>query len=453
MDDDTFTNIDRLTAQVARLKGQLEATEIANRLAAKERDEARKDAKYFEESRDAWERRYWQRSDAEAEARAGLRDRIAVLEDALHDFAANYDCDEGVPVCRVCKAKAVLETPAAKEHCPRRLMGEELPPHMPCDTGDHSKDYARDETIGRLQGALTASENERDHLKKSIAITDKNFRALQTDRDSLRVVNDGIRDQLSDEQERVRVLESALEAIDKHNRRHEDAMNSANEYTRAIRIAVIEALTPAPPAETPAPTEDWRQRHAEATTQLVTCDRQIDRLRAVIEGLRAELAAEKKRADEAEAKLRTFLSEETRLVCEDLRREEAAHAATTAKLGRAVAALQATANRLGCRVGLRDDCKVANGRQCYGCETLDVFDAILADADGTQAAEAWRRNYDGCTEDYMNELEAVYEAAKAYKTMHALTLSEARRWDNSATGQALTDALAAVDARRGAVKP
>lgn len=27
-----------------------------------------------------------------------------------------------------------------KENCPRRLMGEELPPHMPCDTGDHSRD-------------------------------------------------------------------------------------------------------------------------------------------------------------------------------------------------------------------------------------------------------------------------------------------------------------------------
>jgi hypothetical protein len=54
--------------------------------------------------------------------------------------------------------------------------------------------------------------------------------------------------------ERVRVLEGALEAIDMHNRRHEDHMNSANEYTRAIRIAVIEALNPAPPTETPAPT-------------------------------------------------------------------------------------------------------------------------------------------------------------------------------------------------------
>jgi hypothetical protein len=113
MDADTLANIDRLTAQVARLKGQLEAAEIANGLAAKERDAA--------------------------------RDRIAVLEDALHDFAANYDCDEGVPVCRACKAKAVLEAPA-KEHCPRRLMGEKLAPHMPCDTGDHSKDAKSAET-------------------------------------------------------------------------------------------------------------------------------------------------------------------------------------------------------------------------------------------------------------------------------------------------------------------
>lgn len=27
-----------------------------------------------------------------------------------------------------------------KEHCPRRLMGESLPPHMPCDRGDFSRD-------------------------------------------------------------------------------------------------------------------------------------------------------------------------------------------------------------------------------------------------------------------------------------------------------------------------
>lgn len=27
-----------------------------------------------------------------------------------------------------------------KEHCPRRLMGEDVAPHMPCDTGDFSRD-------------------------------------------------------------------------------------------------------------------------------------------------------------------------------------------------------------------------------------------------------------------------------------------------------------------------
>jgi hypothetical protein len=51
------------------------------------------------------------------------------------------------------------------------------------------------------------------------------------------------------------------------------------------------------------------------------------------------------------------------------------------------------------------------------------FDAILADADGTQAAEAWR------------ELEAVYEAAKAYDSTDA----GAKELRN------LKQALAAVD--------
>lgn len=27
-----------------------------------------------------------------------------------------------------------------KEHCPRRMAGEDLPRHLPCDTGDFSRD-------------------------------------------------------------------------------------------------------------------------------------------------------------------------------------------------------------------------------------------------------------------------------------------------------------------------
>jgi hypothetical protein len=115
-------------------------------------------------------------------------------------------------------------------------------------------------------------------------------------------------------------------------------------------------------------------------------------------------------------------------------------------LARAVAALKECRDRLEHELppapdhscgGPNSACDSSCADFAYASEFLRHVDAILADADGTQAAEVWR------------ELEAVYEAAKAYKTMHALTLSEARRWDNSATGQLLTDALAAVDARRG----
>jgi hypothetical protein len=72
------------------------------------------------------------------------QDRVRVLEAALRNALClvpvghNKIISDGYSALN--PQPATGDVRAAKEHCPRRLMGEELPTHMPCDTGDHSRD-------------------------------------------------------------------------------------------------------------------------------------------------------------------------------------------------------------------------------------------------------------------------------------------------------------------------
>jgi DNA repair exonuclease SbcCD ATPase subunit len=184
---------------------------------------------------------------------------------------------------------------------------------------DDTGEYASSEALRlarRLQEQLTAAERERDELIRQLIDTQHDRYRIMTERDKAtmyfkRMVEQGVRaDRLKSELDeavssethaawkevkaRVRVLETAIESVDKFNRQHEDYRGSANVYTRAIRDVVIAALTTAspstgaelaakhgfqrlsdeafkrnverecarvaPPAETPAPTCKWCSR-------------------------------------------------------------------------------------------------------------------------------------------------------------------------------------------------
>jgi hypothetical protein len=183
--------------------------------------------------------------------------------------------------------------------------------------------------------------------------------------------------------------------------------------------------------------DPWRQRHAEATTQLITRDREIDRLRAELAAANKEIARLKREVDAAVEYHADFAKRIELALGSDalddfdgprLERLEAsigimrdAHADTTAKLGRAVAFLMK-----------RNYSSPTNNHESF--DWYRERDAILADDDGTQAAAAWR------------ELEAVYRTTTAW--MKASTVEG--NWEAE---KAVRAALAAVDARRGTVKP
>jgi hypothetical protein len=307
--------------------------------------------------------------------------------------------------------------------------------------------------VQRLQESLTAVEQDRDDFKRIVEVWRKRHGGAE---------------------DRVRVLEGAIERIDFANRQHEDVMRGANGFTRTIRDEVIAALTPAPPAsrhtlecnegmtygdscscappaETPVPTRNmddpesrafWEktQQRADAfmkrapawltgkddapvardasvdecvprvTRDAEFMDRHLEIIRERDE-LRAELAA----ANEEIARLTTLANNE-RAAWEMATR---AHAATTAKLGRAVAFLMK-----------RNYSSPTNNHESF--DWYRERDAILADADGTQAAEAWTVERE------------VIDAAKAFRASGVPHEHWVRLWN-------ALDALAAVDARRGGV--
>jgi CRISPR/Cas system-associated endoribonuclease Cas2 len=163
------------------------------------------------------------------------------------------------------------------------------------------------EQVQRLQESLTACEQQRDDFKRIVEVWRRRHGGAE---------------------DRVRVLETALRKIS----------------TSMIEAAaLITGEHDAPPAETPAPT------YKHGIVEIGACLSCIERDR-----LRAELAAEKKRAADWKQQ-----------AC----REQDAHAATTAKLGRAVAFLMK-----------RNYSSPTNNHESF--DWYRERDAILADADG-----------------------------------------------------------------------
>jgi hypothetical protein len=309
MDDDTFANIERLTAQVETLKRERDvASEVAYERSLRidemehHADELRQQVQRLQEALTACEQ---ERDAARKHHTASYQDyqqqlaRVRVLETALRQIVAT--CEKFLWVGAKTAQGHVYDTakdalnpapPAAKEHCPRRLMGEDLPLHMPCDTGDHSKDAPPAETP-----APTCGDAE------------------------------------------------------------PQAGGSFNAYV--ARDASVDA---------PAGGDYW-EGYADGAKTL-----REDNIR-----LRAELAAANEEIAPLKANVSGWVDRYQAL--------QEAHAATTAKLGRAVAALRVARDRPA--VYERHSTDPQRRVQLHGVDAADI-DAILADADGTQAAEAWR---------------------------------------------------------------
>lgn len=62
------------------------------------------------------------------------------------------------------KREADISPAAAKEHCPRRLMGEEQPKHLPCDTGDFSMIEATKQMASTHSAELERLRQFRDNF-------------------------------------------------------------------------------------------------------------------------------------------------------------------------------------------------------------------------------------------------------------------------------------------------
>jgi hypothetical protein len=187
--------------------------------------------------------------------------------------------------------------------------------------------------------------------------------------------------------------------------------------TRLLRVAD----TLARDASADAP--DWQQMAHDRYIAIMQRDDEIDRLKA-------ELDAEKKRADEATAKLVEVerVNEQTR---EDARKQYFASIdATTAKLGRAVAALQTQCDEHA------GNC----ASWCMKCQEGRISRAeVLADADSAQAGEAWA--------EMVETLRFVDAQAEYYQGVHSTSVQL------SAARSRIAAALAKVESRRGLVKP
>jgi hypothetical protein len=306
--------------------------------------------------------------------------------------------------------------------------------------------------FARLQESLTACEQQRDDFKRIVEVWRKRHGGAE---------------------DRVRALERSIERIDFANRQHEDVIRGANGFTRTIRDVVIAALNPAPPAashtldcnegmtygdscscappaETPAPTCGFAGCNDPEHQAPVSRDASVDvpadgdYWEGYADGanalgehrarLRAELAAAKKRADEfAEIIIKAAELNASKDRVLAAANEEIARLHASMKLQRdatkkALDDRDATTAQLGrAAVVLRGVCDAWDeGDMTRGANARRDAVAILADADGTQAAA------------YVRALDAAVAAARfAFKT---------GTWP-----KAWHDAIAAVDARRGAV--
>lgn len=242
----------------------------------------------------------------------------------------------------------------------------------------------------------------------------------------LKAQNAELQTMLTANEDRVRVLVKALRIA-------QAWVTGNDERTRAWakrdNAMIAAALALAPPAETPVVRDASVDAPSEADVY-EWLESQISRLRAELAAAREHIAVDEKLANEEIARL-TRAADSARKDADAVRAEarrnadedtnawaraklaEAAHAAITAKLGRAVDAIE---------VAKRDmpiwDCIPA---------VREALDAILADADGTQAAAAWR------------ELQAAYASHNQRGEDGPCECDYCKAFA----------ALAAVDARRG----
>lgn len=179
---------------------------------------------------------------------------------------------------------------------------------------------------------------------------------------------------------------------------------------------------------------------AEMRTALAAANETIERLTTLANNERAawEVAVNAHAATSAQlatAKAEIALLRDERDEARDheMRAKEAL-GATSVKLGRAVEMVNVLANHLESAADVIADCDVLEPEDEEDQEVRDLIAAartLAADADGTQAAA------------YVSELEAVYEAGKRMREIHFAGDDAAAAWG------ALDEALAAVDARRG----
>jgi hypothetical protein len=159
--------------------------------------------------------------------------------------------------------------------------------------------------------------------------------------------------------------------------------------------------------------------------------------KAEIDRLRAELAEERKRACE--------LSTSVEDLIEQREVDAEAHAATKVQLGRAVAALRDVKRAVDYNQReVPSGAGASTGRIVDWQHIERVCDAILADADGMQAAEVWRvitENADARLRELAIRLVAAGPKACA------VSASECHEITNAVV--TICDAVAAVDARRG----
>jgi hypothetical protein len=314
MDRDTAANIDRLTAQVATLKREVDHAPPAETPAPSDKDE-------------------W----------TGVN-----LDPVAHKLA--IICDRDKEIDRLRAAFAAANEEIARLHASMKLIRDAAKQAL--DDRDITKAQLGRAvvTFSRYREYGTAwvdamSETSLTQAKRGAA----NVHALEAEFDAILADADG---------------KGAAEAC--------AAEREVIDAAKAFRASGV-------------PHEHW-------VRLWTTSNEEIERLRAEVAQLRAE-------------------PDEWAKECE-------AHAATTAKLGRAVAFLMK-----------RNYSSPTNNHESF--DWYRERDAILADADGTQSAA------------YVSEMEAVYEAA-----------GQVRRYWGSALGAtseqaALIEALAAVDARRG----
>jgi hypothetical protein len=333
-----------------------------------------------------------------------------------------------------------------KEHCPRRLVGEHQEPHMPCDTGDHSRDgvlQAAQSQISALKVELAAMTKERDDLRAGQQNDDRDYRKVIAERDAALMDlsqaraerDEAIRQRaIINEQRRQENGAAADDLIAMRNERDAALLELSQARGERDRLQEREkhfakALAVADGGQYRA---DWdgaiarviAERDA-AVARAEVAETLLDAKRVLVSALREENARLKAEPG--------FLSKSMNDADfrERLAREMASDELTVTKelLGRAVAALQeAYDHTVEMRIVQAPENTDAEREAVY--QTFRRIGRMLDDATATQAADAWRAQQE------------VVEAAKGFRGSGVPHERWVRLWD-------ALDELARVDARRG----